>query len=366
MRKKVVIAAGGTGGHLFPAQALAVALKEKCPDIEVFFMAKGLQNNKHFRKDLFSFQDVISSSLSKNPLKLLYGCFQLLQGSFQSRKAMQKFLPDLVIGFGSYHTFPVLLAATFQRTPIILHESNSIAGKVNRFFSKKARWTGVFFPEAKKSFKGASRQVTVPLRKEFEVAARPSKKQALEYYGLDPDKKTILVFGGSQGARGINELFLEALSFVEAKQSIQVLHFTGSTSTAIAAYERYGIKAIVKEFEAHMQYAWAACDFVVSRSGAASIAEQIAFQVPAIMIPYPYAADNHQAKNAEFVEKVIQGAIVLEEKTLVPQKLFEAISRLLDDATRAQMKANLMAHFVQSKNSDFSDEILQFLKGDML
>ncbi len=363
MKKKVLICAGGTGGHLFPAQALALQLREKCPSIEIQFMAKGLNDNKHFRKDLFSFLDVASGTISKNPLKLVQGAFQLTKGVWQSLQAMRKRAPDLVIGFGSYHTLPVLFSSVFLQIPLILHESNSIAGKANRLFSKRAEWTGLFFPDAKSTIKGASREVNIPLRKEFESTKRPTKNEALAYYGLHAGKKTILVFGGSQGAQGINQLFLEALCHLKNKIDFQVLHLTGSASSVVEAYKQVAIEACVKEFEPKMHYALSVADLAICRAGASTIAELIAFQLPAIFIPYPHASDNHQEKNAEYVEKVIQGGKTFLQRTVVPAELAEAVISLLEDKKNQEIKAHLARYFEKMNKSDFCDEILKFLKG---
>ena len=355
--------AGGTGGHRVPAQALALQLGEKCPSIEIQFMAKGLNDNKHFRKDLFSFVDVASGTVSKNPLKLVQGVFQLTQGIWQSVKAMRVHAPDLVIGFGSYHSLPVLFSSALLQIPLILHESNSIVGKANRLFSKRAEWTGLFFPEAKATIKGAFREVNIPLREEFASTKRPTKDEAVAYYGLRASKKTILVFGGSQGAQGINQLFLEALCHLKNKMDFQVLHLTGSASSFVEAYKQAGIEACVKDFEAKMHFALSAADIAICRAGASTIAELIAFQLPAIFIPYPHAADNHQEKNAEYVEKVIQGGKVFSQKTVVSAELAEAVSSLLEDKKNQEMKAHLARYFEKSNKADFCDEILNFLKG---
>lgn len=362
---KVVIGAGGTGGHLFPAQALAADLQEKLPGIEIVFMAKGLAGNARFQKGDFAFQDIASATFCKNPLKLLLNCCKLLQGTWQSILFLRKFKPDLVIGFGSYHTFPVVLGARLLSFPYIIHESNSVPGMVNRFLAKKARWTGVFFPEAAKLLTGRSKEVSIPLRKECTSAFQPSKESALNYYGLESGKKTLLVFGGSQGAFGINELLLQIAPLLNEK--LQLIHFTGSiesTAQAKLQYERLGIVARVKDFETKMHFAWKTADCFIARSGSVTIAEQIAFAVPGIFIPYPKATENHQEKNARYVRDVLKGGLFFRQEALDPKFFAEQLNDFLKEESLTIMRENLARHSTRLGSCDFGDLIINFLKSE--
>lgn len=331
MNKKIIIAAGGTGGHIFPAQATAKKLYADHPDIEILFMAGKLASNAYFTNTQFSIQSISCGSIAvKNPIKLLQNLMGMGRGLMESRRHIQKFKPDLVIGFGSYHTLPVLLAAKWEGIPIILHESNSIPGKVNRLLAPLAKATCVQFPITAKLLKGKTHIAEMPLREGYRKGSI-NRGVAHDYYRLDPQRKTLLVFGGSQGAQGINRLMMGAA------HDFQVIHLSGSAATVgelQAQYQARGIVAIVKSFEERMDYAWQAADLVLCRSGAGTIAEQIEFEVPAIFIPYPHAADDHQQINAEFVVKTVGGGVVFAEKSLTAEKLSDCLRQIPLDAMK--------------------------------
>lgn len=359
MAKKIVIAAGGTGGHLFPAQALAQRLQEESSeDIEILFMGKGLQVNPYFRR-AYPYKDISSATFPKCPLNIMKTCYQLTKGSIESFQALRAFKPDMIIGFGSYHSAPVLAAGSCLSIPIILHDSNMVPGSVIKLFSRRALWTGVFFEDAAKSLRGETVVVDIPLRQEFKEEI--SREEALQYYGLDAKKKTLLIFGGSQGAKTLNALFLEALQFFE-RHDIQVLHFTGGhTEDAEETYRRLKITACVKDFEPRMHFAWQACDFCITRSGAVTIAEQLLHKTPALFIPYPFATDNHQEKNALFVEKVVKGAKMIPEKELDAKKFASEIAHFVDDKAQSEMKKNLENYAQTHVRKSFCSEVLKGL-----
>lgn len=363
MSKNIVIAAGGTGGHLFPAQALANELKVALPDSEILFLAKGLHDNRCFSKELFAYRDVRSSTLSLCPRILLRACVEIPWGICQSVKALKEFRPDLVIGFGSYHTFPVLSAAYWLKLPIVLHVADCVPGRVNRLFAKDAAWTGVFFPEAEKHLKGTVRRTSIPLRPSFHASLRPTRSEALDRYGLSHTKKTVLIFGGSQGAKKLNYIAQSALCTLTPSE-IQVLHFTGKEDDAILhAYAKAGITAVVRPFEQEMHYPWAVADLVIARAGASTIAEQIAFQVPALLIPYPHAQDQHQDKNARFVEEVIGGAKRMQESELEIKQLVRTIEELLSEPSQQKMRHNLQQAHEAMYGVSFSQQIIDYLVG---
>ena len=360
MNKKIVIAAGGTGGHLFPAESLALSLRETIPNLDICFMGKGLSTTPRFSRS-FPFQDISAANLSKNPMKLVVNSLKMAYGTANSLRFLRAFRPDLVVGFGSYHVVPTLLAASLLQLPIILHECNAIPGKVNRLFSRKAMWTGLFFNQAKEKLAGMTRQVDIPMRKEMKnPLLRPNRIEALNYYGLEPNRKTILVFGGSQGALGVNKLFTEALTFMDCQQ-LQVLHCTGSVDDMARWYQNRGILSHVTAFEPKMHYAYAAADCVIARSGASSIAETMMYELPTIFIPYPHAADNHQYHNARFVVETIGAGVLHEESTLHPELLANEINTILHDNTLAMMKSRLNRYNRETKIDDFCDLIGQFL-----
>lgn len=325
--KRVVITAGGTGGHLYPAQALAQQLLKS----DVLFVAGGLAKNRYFESQRFPFQEIASTPLfSRNPLKIFKGIANLFKGTAQSLKILKKYRPDVVVGFGSYYTVPTLLAAKWLKIPIILHEANSIPGRANKWLAPLADCVGIHFPSTSSYFKKKTVEVGLPLREGYHLNAM-SKKEALAHYGLSPDKKTVLICGGSQGARAINLLIEECLPLFKSL-SLQIIHLTGDACKAQALttlYSSQGISACAKAFEPHMQFAWCAADVFVGRSGASTIAESIEFEVPGILIPYPYATDHHQEKNADFLVKTVQSGWKLLESTLTAELLGKKIEQLV-------------------------------------
>lgn len=325
--KKVVIAAGGTGGHMFPAQALAAALKEG-----VLFAGLGLHKNRYFDRKRFSYIDIGNAQRSFK---------EIFIATLKSFTCLRRERAALVVGFGSYHSLPLLIAALFLRVPYLIFEPNAYPGRVNRVFSRWAKFSAVQFAEAGYHLKGEVVEVTMPLFFSSLRKKSSSAKEARVAFGLAPQKRTLLAFGGSQGAQVINQLLATAFPKGE---NWQVLHITGderATEAVKESYERRNIPACVKAFETEMQMAWTAADLAVCRAGATTVAEQIAHSVPAIYIPFPKAAEDHQVKNAEFVEKNVQGAIVLKEMGLTEQILRKTLQELLEGQRLEKMRESI-------------------------
>ncbi|PIS03370.1 MAG: hypothetical protein COT85_00805 [Chlamydiae bacterium CG10_big_fil_rev_8_21_14_0_10_42_34] len=291
---KVLIATGGTGGHLFPARQLAEQMK----DCELLFAGHKLQSSPFFDRKI-PYCEICSSGSKKD-------LFLLLKGMWQSLKLIFRFKPDVVVGFGSFHSFPVLLAAAILRKKIVLFEANCTLGKVNWFFAPFAKKIAFQFLVKRK------KAAYVPLLPWSLKQVEPKK------YPKDPKRVCILVFGGSQGAAFINETFCKAAKLLTFP--FEVIHLTGKEDPNIV----YDVPSVVKPFEEQMQAAYEAADLVVSRCGAGTTAELIRYAKPAVLIPYPYAHD-HQRKNGEYLK---QGARVLLQKDATPEKLSREIELL--------------------------------------
>lgn len=364
-RIKLLIAAGGTGGHLFPAQALALELIQRHPNIQVTFVGAGLKKNAYFKKDLFPFLDIESGTpFAKDPVKILGALLKLSKGLKRCLKFYKKQKPDLIVGFGSFHTFPAILAAKLRKIPILIFESNALPGKVNRYCSKWAKVSAIQFSHAAEYLKSKSICVQMPLlKKEEEI----SKKEARQYFDLDEKCFTLLIFGGSQGAQAINHHFCSALDLLLKKElPFQVIHIVGNPERAeklTEVYEKKGIKASVKAFEEKMENAWTAADLSISRAGAATLAELIEFKVPSILIPYPFGTENHQVKNALFVSDEIHGGITVEEKELTPDGLTQIIMKVLSDDQEElkRMKNSLRAFKEEENKEDLCSVVLRSL-----
>ena len=318
----IILAVGGTGGHLFPAQALAEELREKDPCIQILFAGAHLDANRFLDKNRFAFQEIASATPFRR--RRLSSCFVLLKGLIESLKLLRSKKPDLVVGFGSYHSFPVLLAAKLLAIPFILFEADTIPGKVNRFFSRYARFTAVHFPKAAAHLKGKSVPVIMPNR-HCSMPDSIDRETARAMLGLSPHCFTLLVFGGSQGAKGINQHVLACLpKLKQLSFPMQLIHITGNKEMAEqiqTVCETLGIACYARDFETRMPIVWKASSLALCRCGASTLAEMVHFEVPGIVVPYPHASDAHQQKNAEFLENVIQGGICLLEEELSADKL---------------------------------------------
>lgn len=326
-----MIATGGTGGHIFPAVALAQQLLDEDPDCKILFVGGGLGENRYFDTSMYDFQSIACGSfVSKYPHKMLSSFGKISYGIWQSQKIIKEFCPDVVVGFGSFYAFPPLVAARLLSIPLILHEANSIPGKTIRLMSRWATATGVHFPETLHLLEGRVLEVGMPLRSGFKNGTA-TVEDSRKYFGLDPTKKTILVFGGSQGSRAINERVSEALCKL-GEVPFQVIHIVGdlpSMKKIAHHYTEHHIEACVKNYENRMDLAWQAADCVVARAGAGTIAELIEFEVPAIVIPYPHAADDHQDHNANFVEATVGGGVKLVEKEVTVPRLVEILQQFI-------------------------------------
>lgn len=369
MVKKVMITVGGTGGHVYPAIALAKQLNKECPNIDLLFIGGSLSSNRYFDRESFPYKTVACGSfVKKNPFALSKNLGRILQGTCQSYGIIRKFKPNLIVGFGSFYTLPTLVAARVASIPIILHEANSIPGKVNRLMSSHAKITGIHFPETAKLLKGNTVEVGMPLREGYALDC-VKKEHAREYFELDGSLTTLLIFGGSQGAKAINLLASESITehLGAYFKDLQIMHFTGDarlTAEIRKKYEKCGIRACVKDFEQRMDLAWRASDLMISRAGAGTIAEETEFEVPGILIPYPQAADNHQDKNADFMVKTVGGAIKLIEADLDTANLAKAIEALLkNNQTKLnEMKESIKNYKRHSRAKDLCALVIENLQ----
>lgn len=364
--KKIVIATGGTGGHVYPAMALAHQLLKESSDLQILFVGGGLARNRYFDRNTFEYQTVACATfVKKSPKALLSAFSNIIKGIWQSYRILRKFKPDLVIGFGSYFAFPPLIAAKMVSSPVIIHEANSIPGRVNRLLAPWASLAAVHFPETLHLLKGNVLEVGMPLRKGFQKGTTTKEKAAL-HYGLNKDKKILLIFGGSQGARAINGLICDAIKQISNQTELQLLHITGDpfiVTEIEKIYQENGIQSCVKAFEDNMQIAWQAADMVICRAGAGTIAEQLEFEVPGILIPYPYAADNHQDHNADFMVATVGGSIKLIEKGLASERLAASIDQFLKEKGAAlhEMRRAMSMYKRKARTKDLCSCVKEYL-----
>lgn len=365
--KKIVITAGGTGGHVFPALGVAYEIQSRQPQSQIVFVGGDLSSNKYFDQKSFPYHTVSCGPISyKNPLKLISNGFKIAKGILQSSRLLRRFQPDLVLGFGSYYTFPTLVAAKTLRIPIILHEANSIPGLVNRLFSRHVHLTGLHFPDAAQHLNGQTLEVGMPMRHGFGLH-QVNKAMAFEYFQLDPSIPILLVFGGSQGAQSLNTWMKSACMHSLFPNAMQILHFTGkqeATTEIRAIYSQRGIKSVVKDFEPRMDYAWSIAHLALTRAGAGSIAEAMEFEVPAILIPYPHAADNHQQKNAEFLSYTVGGSLTYPDDRFNSTLLAKTLRDLLIDQQRGlkHMREAIITYKKKARKKRLCDVVEEYLE----
>ncbi len=352
----VMLSGGGTGGHIYPALAVAEAIRQKYPDSRLVYVGNVDGMEHELAKEAgYEFIPVsVAGFKGRGPLQMLQMLYKNWRGLAEAKALLRQFHPDLVIGTGGYACGPLLLEATRLHIPTLLHEQNAIMGKTNKILSRHVNKICLTFPIANlPDAVSAKCELTgLPVRRailETDTAA------ARQHLGLAVDKPVLVVTGGSQGARHINQamavLWPELLA-----AGVQIVHITGEKlfdETAQLA-RRNGLPVDPKTQQAkdgflllpylhHMEYALAAADLVISRAGASFLAEVMALGRAAILVPYPYAAGNHQVYNAQALVEA-GAALLIEDAALSAQSLRQALQKALFDINlREKMAANSAA-----------------------
>jgi UDP-N-acetylglucosamine--N-acetylmuramyl-(pentapeptide) pyrophosphoryl-undecaprenol N-acetylglucosamine transferase len=331
MSKRMIIAGGGTGGHIFPALAIAGALKTMDASLELLFVgAKGRMEMEKIPQAGYTIVGLDIAGFDRSSLVKNIGLpWMLLKSFWQVRQVFRQFRPHAVLGVGGYSSFPVVRYAQTAGVPNFLHEANSYAGRSNQLLAKKATqiFAGVkglekFFPPTKVSYTGN------PVRTSI-VQSTVTTELGRLHFGLNPADKTLLVVGGSLGARSINKAIEAGLSqLVEA--GIQVIWQTGKHDAARLYTLMQQFKGVwVGTFIQDMEFAYAAADLVVARAGALTVAELAVVGKPAVFVPFPLAAEDHQAANAS--QLVSQHAAEMVPDSEAQQKLVNVVLNLIVD-----------------------------------
>ena len=338
---RVLITGGGTGGHLFPGIALATGLQQRVAGCEVMFIGTRRQLDREALAEYnFQLESISCMGLKgMGPIHRLKSLAFLPAAVSQARGIIKKFAPDLVFGVGGYVTGPVLLAAKLLSIPTCIHEQNSVAGLANRMISRFVDRVFVSipgeypFPEHKTVITGN------PVRDKILAAAAEKQKSS-------SDRQTLLVLGGSLGAHRINMLMLEAMAIIQEQNgpAVHIIHQTGITDEdrVRGGYAAAGTDAEVASFFKNMASVYRRADLVIARAGATTLAELSVMGLPALLIPYPYAADDHQGKNGSYYVSG-GGARMYREAELDAQLLASTITELLQSPDElhtmaAQMK----------------------------
>lgn len=339
---RVLLTGGGTGGHIYPALAIARGIKEKHPEAEILFVgtAKGMEADIVPRAG-FSFRTVTVEGLTRKiSVKALATLLKTSKGCFEAWQIIRDFKPSVVVGTGGYVCGPVVLIASILGIPALIHEQNAYPGITNRLLARTVKKVAVTFPESRKYFPNKTDVVLtgLPVRPEIQAAER---EKAIHSLGLDMDKFTVLTVGGSRGARSINKAMIKVISDAASRPDIQIIHMTGRTGfdETVTDLKTAGIDLVnngnitVEPYLYNIDEAMAAADLVICRAGATTIAEITVRGLPAILIPYPYASDNHQEHNAQALVKN-GAALMILDRDLTGPKLWETVRGLYQDSDR--------------------------------
>ena len=357
---RIIISGGGTGGHVFPAIAIADALKNKIYDPELLFVgAKGKLEMEKVPAAGYNIEGLWISGLQRSlSLKNLSFPFKLISSLLKARKIIKRFKPNAVVGVGGYASGPTLWVAALAKIPVIIQEQNSYPGITNKLLAKYAdkicvAYHGMekFFPESKIIITGN------PVREEV-IKIKNKRKEAAEFFNLNSDIPTILIIGGSLGAVSINKSIRRNLKTIR-NQGFQILWQTGknyinTAKEVVATINDSNIKVV--EFIKRMDYAYAISDIIISRAGAIAISELCAVGKPVIFIPLPHAAEDHQTKNA--MELVKNEAAVMIKDSEAADNIGKVITDLKNNIT---LMEKLGSNIKQMAYKDSANKITEVI-----
>lgn len=365
MKHKFIISGGGTGGHIFPAISIANALKKRLPDAEILFVgALGRMEMERVPAAGYPIEGLpVSGFDRKNMLRNIKVLFNLMQSLAKARKIIRRFKPQAVIGVGGYASGPTLRAASAFGVPTLIQEQNSYAGVTNKLLAQKAAricvaYEGMerFFPKEKIVLTGN------PVRQDL-FSVGPKDEEAYKFFNFDPQKKTLLVLGGSLGARTLNQSMIGALEKISAS-GIQVIWQTGRfyiDDAAKAAQSFASPGLLVTDFVSRMDLAYSIADLVVSRAGASSISELCLLSKPVILVPSPNVAEDHQTQNA--MALVRKDAAVMIKDAEAKEKLIDAALELIkNDGALTKLSGNILK-LAQKESADrIAEEVIRLIK----
>ena len=360
---RIIVAGGGTGGHIFPAIAIANAIKQMQPNATFLFVgAKGKMEMEKVPQAGFNIIGIDIAGFNRSSIfKNISLPYKLMKSFFQVKNILKEFKPDAVIGVGGYSSFPVLRVAQMKAIPTFIHESNSFAGKSNMMLARRATRVFVasdrmerFFPNDKITVTGN------PVRKSISDL-QCTKEESLSFFNLKEDKKVLLSIGGSLGAKNINEALISNLELI-ATTGLQLLWQTGKpfyeqAKQAAAQYDNVQVYDFIKE----MDKAYTAADIIISRSGAMAVAELCLVKKPVVFVPYPYAAEDHQTVNAmNLVNK--NAAKLVANKVTATTLIPEVIALANNNAEQELLSQNIAVLGMPKADVVIATEILSSLK----
>ena len=358
----IIMAGGGTGGHIFPAIAIANAIKKLQPNTEILFVgARGKMEMEKVPQAGYKIEGLDIAGFNRSSLIKNIGLpFKLIKSFLQVRTIFKKFKPAAVIGVGGYSSFPVLRFAQSQGIKTFIHESNSFAGKSNMMLGKKVTKVFVAIDGMEKFFPAEKILISGNPVRSVISGSNISREEAIQFFGLDPMKTTVLSVGGSLGAKGINEALDKQLDEFE-KNNLQLIWQTGKPYAAKAKERCADKKNIwVNDFITQMEYAYAAGDVLISRSGAMSVSEICVVKKPAVFVPFPFAAEDHQTVNAK--KLVDRNAAMMVKDSEATGKLVSTVIALAkDEAKQNELKKNIAPLAITNADDVVAKEILASL-----
>jgi UDP-N-acetylglucosamine--N-acetylmuramyl-(pentapeptide) pyrophosphoryl-undecaprenol N-acetylglucosamine transferase len=361
---RVIVSGGGTGGHIFPAVSIANAIKAEYPDAEILFV--GAEGRMEMQRVPAAGYKIIGLPIAgfdrKNLLKNVVVLYKIAKSQWKARKIIKDFKPHVVVGVGGYASGPTLKTAGQMGIPTLIQEQNSYAGVTNKLLAKSAKkicvaYDGMerFFP-AEKIIKTGN-----PVRQNL-LDAKVTKADATESFGLDPKKRTVLVIGGSLGARTVNESILQHIEDIRGAKDVQFIWQTGkyySEEIHMALAKEDPVQNMkVTDFISNMDNAYAAADLVISRAGASSISELCLLKKPCILVPSPNVAEDHQTKNALALST--KGAAIFVKDSDARNELIPlALKTVVDDAQLASLSENVGKLAYHDSAKKIADEVVK-------
>lgn len=362
---RIIISGGGTGGHIFPAISIANAFKEKLPQSEILFV--GAEGRMEMERVPAAGYEIVGLPVMGFDRSRLFRNFKVIACLFKSlmraQRVVKNFRPDVAIGVGGYASGPTLFAANCLGVPTLLQEQNSYAGVTNKILAKKASRICVAYEGMERFFPKENIVMTGnPVRQNL-ISAENKKAEAYEYFGFSPDKKTLLVVGGSLGARTINQsmkAYIDTLS----RSNIQVIWQTGKSYIASArkAAEPYaGHNLLITDFVSRMDLAYAIADLVVSRAGASSISELCLLGKAVILVPSPNVSEDHQTQNA--LALVCKDAAIMITDADAEEKLIpEALQTIENEDALRSLAVNIGKLAQHDSANRIADEVIALIK----
>ena len=358
---KVIFTGGGTGGHLYPALALADEMKARIHPFEALFVGTKLGLEEKILSEYGYKSRLISSSgmRGKKFFGMVNTMFRLAVGIFQSLIIQLKYKPDIVIGFGGYASAAVVISSYILRRPVLLQEQNSVPGITNRYLSRVAARVYLGFESSVKYFKKTENLLVTgnPLRR---IMTDKYSGKPYESFGLKESLTTLLVFGGSQGARSLNHA---AVEYFLSNKDVQGIVQTGSREFEWVKEKLEGVSGVfVCDYILNIRDAYEVADVALARSGALSVSELAAIGLPSILVPYPYSVDDHQTVNARYLESA-GAAVIIKDSELNGEKLAGVMNEFVKDTGRLEaMKESALKAGIKDATARIVDDIIEFSK----